>query len=574
MNQLRRSLQNRLKRRNFSRSSLAILFLIVAVLSCAKVEGPSGGPEDKTPPKIVGITPADGAVDVPGSLNKIEIAFSKSMNKNTTQNAVFISPLFFDYPQYKWKGKKLEVELPETLRTNTTYVLTIGASAQDLKGNKLGETRTFAFSTGKTIYDGMINGKVFSGEDRNMYIWAYKLHDADPDTFWMKVPDYVTQPDSLGKFKFEFLSYGNYLVVASQDKNNNQFWEPPGDKLGLPDTLVYLDAKHQYYGPLILTTTEGDTLAPRFSAAQSPDSNAVVADFNEKMDSVSVRMIDNYRIFKSSDTLIAGNIEYILPLDSTFKQLYFRCSGLEAGERYKISAHDLVSGYGIKADTMSRLVEIGGGDTTRPQILSIVPPPSRVPRPSGFDIDFRFSEPMQAKSFNDNITLTDTLDNEIGYSLLWSESNYVIVKPGFAEGDIYKITLTKQGILDLAGNSLGDSLEVFYFVTAPADTFGQIMGRVVNAPDSTDIYVIARPKKGDEVQILARSDGSFYFSRLFPATYNLWAFCDQNHNGRYDGGWFRPFRFAEPIAVYADTVDVRARWETDIGKLDFAPATN
>ena len=556
------------------RSLLPISLLFIVLLSCAKVEGPSGGPEDKTPPKIIGVSPSDGAVDVPVSLNKIDITFSKSMNKNATQNAVFISPLFFDYPQYKWSGKKLEVELPETLRTNTTYVLTIGASAQDSKRNQLGETKTFAFSTGKTIYDGMINGKVFSDNSRNMYVWAYKLADADPDTFWMKVPDYVTQPDSLGKFSFEYLSYGHYLVVAAQDKNNNQFWEPPGDKLGLPDTLVYLDAEHQYYGPLILTTAEGDTLAPRISGAQSPDSNAVVVDFNEKMDSVSVRRIAKYRIVKSSDTLTTGTIDYILPLDNDFQQLYLRCSGLEVGERYKIIAHDLLSGYGVKADTMSRLVEIGEADTTGPQVVSIMPPPSRSPRPSGFDIDFRFSEPMQAKSFNDNMVLTDTLDNEIEYSLLWAESNYVVIRPSFTDGEIYKLTLSKQGIFDSDGNPLGDTLEVFYFATAPADTFGQVMGRVVNAPDSSDIYVIAQPIKGDEIKTLAKPDGSFYFDRLFPETYNLWAFCDENHNGQYDGGWFRPFRFAEPIAVYADTVDVRARWETDIGKLDFSPSTN
>jgi len=574
MSRSKRSLLNSLKRQYLIRSSLPIFLVIILIFSCAKVEGPSGGPEDKTPPKVVGVSPSDGMVDVPVNLNKIEITFSKSMNKTATQNAVFISPLFFDYPQYKWKGKKLEVELPEMLRTNTTYVLTIGASAQDSKRNQLGETNTFAFSTGQTIYDGIITGKVFSDNSRNMYIWAYKLADADPDTFWMKVPDYVTQPDSLGKFSFEYLSYGHYLVVAAQDKNNNQFWEPPGDKLGLPDTLVYLDAEHQYYGPLILTTTEGDTLAPRISGAMSPDSNAIVIDFNEKMDSLSVGMIDKYRLIKSSDTLVTGKIDYILPLDKDFKQLYMRCSGLEAGERYKILAHDLLSGYGIKADTMSRLVEIAETDTTGPQIVTIMPPPSRTPRPSGFDIDFRFTEPMQAQSFDDNISLTDTSDSEIEYSLSWPDSNYVILKPDFTDGETYKLTLTKPGILDINGNPLGDTLEVFYFATAPADTFGQIMGQVVNAPDSNDMYVVAKPKKGDEIKTLAKPDGSFYFARLFPETYNLWAFCDENHNGQYDGGWFRPFRFAEPIAVYADTVDVRARWETDIGKLDFAPSTN
>lgn len=549
-----------------------ILFAI-AILSCAKVEAPSGGPEDKTAPQVLAVFPSDGSVNVPDNTN-IEIVFSKNMNKASTEKAVFISPLFFNYPRFIWKGKKLEIALPEMLRANTTYALTIGASAQDLRGNKLGETKTYSFSTGEIIYNGEIFGKVFADETRNMYIWAYKLQTADPDTFWMKVPDYVTQPDSLGKFGFKYLSFGYYLVVAVQDKNNDQFWEPPSEKLGLPDTLIYLNESSQKYGPLFLMPVEGDTLMPHFAGVQSPDSNTLIIEFSQQMDSSSVRGIENYKIYQSKDSLRTAIIDYILPLDDYFKKIYLSCSGLSASEKYKIAARDLKSIYGVQADTLSRLFDTGGADTTKPQIISLLPLPSQTPRAAGFDIKFRFSEPIDTASLDANISIVDTLGNHINNTLKWPLINYVVLAPEFIDGEVYKMILNEKSIVDQAGESLGDSSETFYYITAPADTFGQILGRVVHVPRPGGIIVIAQPQKGDEIKIEAKNDGTFYFARLFPGTYNLWAFYDKNHNGLYDGGWFRPFRFAEPIAAYADTIDVRARWETDIGQLDFAPSTN
>jgi hypothetical protein len=75
----------------------------------------------------------------------------------------------------------------------------------------------------------------------------------------------------------------------------------------------------------------------------------------------------------------------------------------------------------------------------------------------------------------------------------------------------------------------------------------------------------------DTLTTEAGEDYHFKITDLFPATYRLSAYYDVNNNGRFDGGRIRPFNFAEPIALYADTVSVRARWETDIGIIDFAP---
>ena len=105
---------------------------------------PRGGPEDKTPPTILNITPNAGATNVPTD-TKIEIVFSERMVKNTVSDAIFISPWPAEEIFYKWKGKKLKIEFSDTLKKNKTYVLTIGSKSSDLRNNKMKDS----FSTKK-----------------------------------------------------------------------------------------------------------------------------------------------------------------------------------------------------------------------------------------------------------------------------------------------------------------------------------------------------------------------------------------------------------------------------------------
>jgi hypothetical protein len=108
-----------------------------------------------------------------------------------------------------------------------------------------------------------------------------------------------------------------------------------------------------------------------------------------------------------------------------------------------------------------------------------------------------------------------------------------------------------------------------YVIVSP-DSLGQIVGRVTNAP-GPEVFVNILPRQGDKIVGKAEADGTFYIDRLFPGVYRIQAFYDKNNNGAFDGGGIHPLKYAEPIAIYPDTVQVRARWETDIGSIDFKP---
>ncbi|MCP4580624.1 MAG: hypothetical protein GY839_03345 [candidate division Zixibacteria bacterium] len=560
-----------MKFKTYRNSYSLLLVSILIIIACAKVQAPTGGPEDKSQPGIISVKPQTNSVNVPLD-TELEVIFSKNMNKAVTEKAVFISPLFFDYPEFSWSGKKLKIKLPEKLKPNTTHVLTIGAAAQDNRGNKLGQTISSSFSTGETISMGSVFGKVLSTDTRKLNIWAYRLESGRLDTFWMELPDFVTQPDSFGEFRFEYLSHGDYLVVAVDDKNDDQFWAPPGEKLALPDTLVTLNDNQQEFGPLVMMPVDRDTLQPYLSGVISPDNRTIRIEFSQRMDSAFVLLPESYRINIATDSLSKIEIDDIFPLTDDMNAVLIRCSEMIPDEKYKIEAVNLKSYYDIFADSLSRLFNAGGIDTSGPEITGIEPNPSREPRLAGFDIKLTFSELIDTGQFSSAISFSDTLDNPIDFELAWQYPHQLILKPAFKNGEVYHFSYDARRIFDLVGNQAGDTVYTYEYFTASPDSFGQIVGQVVNAPGQ-QVVVIAQPEQGDFRRVEAEENGSFAFINLPPEKYILRAFYDSNKNGWFDGGRIKPFEFAEPIAIYTDTVSVRARWETDIGQLDFKSAS-
>ncbi|MDE2723723.1 MAG: hypothetical protein OXI59_10150, partial [Gemmatimonadota bacterium] len=63
-------------------------------------------------------------------------------------------------------------------------------------------------------------------------------------------------------------------------------------------------------------------------------------------------------------------------------------------------------------------------------------------------------------------------------------------------------------------------------------------------------------------------DTTFSLTNLLPGTYRISGFLDRDHNGQWMSGQVHPFLPAEPLIARADTVEVRARWETEVEKLE------
>jgi hypothetical protein len=148
----------------------AELILLMLFIGCANQLPPSGGEIDKTPPEIVSVYPADGTTNFHD--DHIELEFSKNITKSSLNDVFFISPSLNGKINFDWTGKSVDIEFPEPLKKNVTYVVTIGSDLQDYNNkNKMKESYTFTFSTGNQIDRGTLSGKVYDEKPINRTIF-------------------------------------------------------------------------------------------------------------------------------------------------------------------------------------------------------------------------------------------------------------------------------------------------------------------------------------------------------------------------------------------------------------------
>jgi len=547
--------------------SAVLISIVVLAIRCAQIEAPPGGPEDKKPPQILAVSPAEGAVNIPRT-SAINIIFSKPMNRELTEKAVFISPLTFEYPTFKWSGKRLEIIMPETLRVNTTYVVTIGASAKDLRGNSLGKSVSYPFSTGPEISKGIISGQVIGGAGDVIDIWVY-LQDSGKEKFFRRLPDYITQSDSLGEFRFDYISPGEYLVIAVNDKNKNQFWTPPSEKMAIPAEMAFIKKDSTLSPKIWLTLVERDTMPPQLSKAVSTDSTKVELEFSCRLDEKSALDTANFRIIPANALLDSANPAYCIFIDDSHKTILLGGLHLVPKQNYRIVCLNLTSVSNTKAESLSLRFAAGSADTIRPKINYTKPRQSAKAIAQNTVFELLFSEAIDTAVAAGAVSFVDSTGIPLVPNCSWEGLNRAVLRPNLSPGEPYTLTIDQNRIIDMAGNSMGDSLLSFKYAVAPSDTFGELTGRVIGPNKSCRYIVQLADKIHDTIFVSCAPDGKFALGQIFPGTYWMSILADTDGDGRFNPGWHDPFQFAEPLFRYPDSIIIRSRWETDLGDVFF-----
>lgn len=210
-----------------------LLFSIVAIAvmmaACASIGRPEGGPRDELPPVFVSSSPAPGSLNVKG--NKIEIIFDENIKVEDVSNKVVISPAQKSMPSITVNGKKVIVELRDTMRPNTTYTIDFSDAIRDLnEGNPL-DGFAIDFSTGEVIDSLRISGMLFEARNlepaQGMLVGVYSnLADSAITTLPL---ERISKTNQLGQFTIRGLKPGKYRVFALTDKNRDYHWDRSED---------------------------------------------------------------------------------------------------------------------------------------------------------------------------------------------------------------------------------------------------------------------------------------------------------------------------------------------------------
>ena len=220
-------------------------------IGCARMGQPDGGWYDDDPPRILGSTPADGATGV--TTKKVTIQFDEYIKLTDATQKVIVSPPQLEMPEIKEAGKKIVVELKDSLKPNMTYTIDFSDAISDNnEGNPLGNY-TFTFSTGEQIDTFEVAGNVLDASNlepvKGILVGLYD--DLSDSAFRKKPLLRVSRTDGRGRFVIKGVAPGEYRVYALQDVDGNYLFNQKSEMIAF---------SHQTYQPSSKPDIRQDTI--------------------------------------------------------------------------------------------------------------------------------------------------------------------------------------------------------------------------------------------------------------------------------------------------------------------------
>ncbi|MBN1348644.1 Ig-like domain-containing protein [candidate division KSB1 bacterium] len=558
------------------KANLLISGAIIAIflLACAKQAPPPGGPVDRTPPKVIHALPQPGQTATPLD-SEISIEFSERIDRRSVEESVFISPIPEQDIRFKWKGSKVVMKFPGGLKPDKTYVLTIGTDTKDMRNNRMTNSYTMAFSTGDSIDQALVKGRVYSETPvKGALVWAYSLtENSQPNPVEIKA-EYITQCGDDGTYRLSHLSYDNYRLFAVNDRNGNRLYDPEYDLIGICTRDVRLNADTMRADDCNFQLSREDTTRPGLLRAMAQDQHHLTLQFDEQMSSKNIDSLSSYLIERITNDSPAEALRirlvYQNPADKS--RVDFITDAQVAQADYEVRVERLTDLSGNKIDPEYQTISFTGStapDTLKPMLIASSPKDSSFSIPLNAAIELYFTEAMDQNSLEKHFSLTDTLERKIpGKLSSLAPSAFRFVADAQLQSKMtYFVKLPVDSVFDLFDNPSGDSALSITFTTLNKDTLTSISGTVYDEveTDSGKIHLRASLVKTGNLQYYEVLDkpGAYAFNSILPGLYLLYGFRDEDGNGAYSFGSILPFKPAEQFIFYPDTLKTRSRWSNE-----------
>ena len=570
-------------------------------VACANMGRPEGGPRDELPPVYVRSNPALGQLNFKG--NKITVDFDENIQLDDAMNKIVVSPAQHTTPAISSNGRRVTIELRDTLIPNTTYTLDFADAVKDLNEGNVLDGFAIDFATGDTIDTLRISGMVFEARTlepaQGMLVGVYSNLS---DTAISTLPfERITKTNQLGQFTLRNLKAGTYRVYALNDVNRDYHWDRSEDvafydvavspsseptvitdtltrHTGERDSLVMRDATRFLPDDLLLTWFNEGYASQYLRDYKRPERNKLTFQFGAKSDTLPIlRLLNTHRAGDEISTWAT------LDASPTLDTLTYWISDTSL---VSLDSITLEATY-LRTDTLDNLV--WGTDTLkfnmRPEKKkkekkkkkkddedadSIPPVPHMELRMlSGSSQDLHKGLTLSAGS---PVVRFDTaaIHLEIQVDTLW----YRIVPPKFSrpeplrpmvftapykweEGTKYRLTIDSAAVNDIYG--LDNAQLVHEFTTKKSEDYSAISfnvsgldGRkgIVEVLSSSDKPVASAPVNGDLATIRYLSPGTYY-ARLF---------IDANDDGEWTTGSITDSIQPEEVYYYPKKINLKKNW--------------
>ncbi len=524
---------------------LFLLFLFTLLLfSCARVGSPVGGDKDTIPPTVIGSNIDSSRVNVPINIRELRIDFDEYINLREINKQLIISPPLRKITKILPSGipnKFLLIKWEDTLQANTTYNFNFGNAIVDNNEANPLQYYNFAFSTGEKIDDLFISGEVkdfFSStknqsEDSKVVIGLYQEKDSMD---YRQKPYYITKADPDGYFELNYLSPGEYRILAFEDSNSNSVYDIGKEKVAFQKEKITLDKS---ISGLNLNLYPSRKPTKYVEMAEVP--GGILMTFEGNPESVKVLSVtDKLQEYKVTQQPKSDSV-YVW-FDAKKKNL-----GITGSDNIKLSYDD-----GFKQDTVSVFYRY---NVKNEMAISnakgnLLPPNKDFIITSNYFVD---------KIDTQNWTLvSDSIRQDFTAEINADNPFEVRVKSDFKEGKKYSLTVQKESI-----SSFYEMITKSYRFDFEADkieNYGSLLLTLENPP--TQKFWLQFLSEGNNV-VYSRygTDNPLTFNSLKPGKYKLRILVDENENGVWDGADFAQSSFAEQVYLFDKLIEVRPLWE-------------
>ena len=573
--------------------SVCSLFFICLMYACASVGTPTGGPEDRTPPRFVSSTPLPNSLNITG--NKIEIVFDELIVVDKPMDKVIITPPQVQFPVIKAMGKKVLIELKDTLRPNTTYTIDFADAISDNNEKNPLENFSFAFSTGDVVDSLIVAGTLLNAQNLEpMPGILIGLHENPEDSAFTRLPFFRTsKTNERGQFWIRNIAPGTYRIYALNDMNRNYRFDQPGEEIAFEDSLVI----PSFYPDMRLDTVWKDSIT--IDTIIQTDFNHFIPDdivlflFKEKSERQYLRKSERSEAYKFS-------LSFNAPVDSLPEIRFLNAENREDFAVIEYTEGRSILNYWLKdslvynIDTLQIEASFYKSDSLNMLVwntdtLSLFQ--RKVPRKENrkdkdkkeekivflgaaieasssmdvFDtIKVKFTEPLV--SFDPaQVLLLQKIDtvrwDTLSFSTIQDENNPMIyrIHRRWDYEKEYKISIDSAAFTGIYGK--WNDKQSVSFKTKNENEYGHLYvnfsgieaGGFCELLDASD-KVVRKATLKDEGAL---------FMNLKPSKYYLRYIVDVNENGIWDTGNYGQKQHPERVYYYPGYVEIRQNWRIE-----------
>ena len=589
---------------------LYIFCMACVVVGCARMGQPDGGWFDDDPPVVIGSNPVDQSTNV--SAKKITIYFDEFIKLEDATNKVIVSPPQLEMPEIKATGKRIVVELQDTLKENITYTIDFSDAISDNnEGNPLGNY-TFSFSTGDRIDTMEVAGYVLDASNlepiKGILVGLYE--DLADSAFKTKPMLRVSRSDSRGHFVIKGVAPGSYRTYALKDADgdfrfgqksemlafNHEIYVPSSkpdvridtiwrDSLHietfrqtpythfLPDDVTLLAFTHIQTERFLLKTerkdpekftmffTYGHPELPVIKGLNFNADSAFVIETREEQDTINYWLRDTTLV--NQDTL---RMELTYMMTDTLGNLVSQTDTLEVLSKIP---------YAKRQKELAKEIEKWQKEQERlkkreepyDSIYPAMPLKPSVKAPQQIDPDKKIEIEMPTP-----LQRVDTTAIHL-YSMIdsaWYEApltfrpiphrlRFYEIQAEWRPGIEYSLEIDSAAFEDIYGH-VSEAYKQGLKVKS-LDEYSTLNIKLSGIADSLPLRVRLLNKSDAIVKDVLAKDGVAKFEYVNPDTYYLSALVDTNGNGVWDTGDYDADRQAEAVYYYPREIEIKERWD-------------